>query len=104
MPVTVPETREETDVKLLPPYNVILENDDQHSMGFVVEVLVMVFSYELEKCVQLMLQAHETGRSVVWTGPKEVAELKHEQVVTCHEKRDGNNLGPLGCYIEPTPG
>jgi ATP-dependent Clp protease adaptor protein ClpS len=104
VPVTVPETQEKTDVKLLPPYNVILENDDHHSMGFVVEVLVKVFGYEMEKCVLLMLEAHENGRSVVWTGPKEVAELKLEQMVTMHEKRDGNDLGALGCYIEPAPG
>jgi len=104
MPVTVPETREETKVKRQPPYHVILENDDHHSMEFVVEVLLKVFSYEIEKCVQLMLEAHKTGRSVVWTGPREVAELKLDQIVTTYEKRDGNDLGPLGCFIEPAPG
>ncbi|HLW65479.1 MAG TPA: ATP-dependent Clp protease adaptor ClpS [Gemmataceae bacterium] len=104
VPATVPETREESKVKRQPPYNVILENDDHHSMEFVVEVLKKVFSYPMEKCVQLMMQAHETGRSVVWTGAKEVAELKHEQIVTCHEKRNGTDLGPLGCFIEPAPG
>ena len=104
MPVTVPEAREETKVKRQPPYHVILENDNHHSMEFVVEVLLKVFGYEIEKCVQLMLQAHETGRSVVWTGPREVAELKLEQIVTLHEKRDSNDLGPLGCFIEPAPG
>jgi hypothetical protein len=43
---------------------------------------------------------------VVWTGPKEVAELKAEQIQTFHEIRepDARNLGPLGCTIEPAPG
>jgi ATP-dependent Clp protease adapter protein ClpS len=49
------------------------------------------------------MQAHETGRAVVWTGPQEVAELKCDQVRTFHEVRqaDGKNLGPVGCTIEP---
>jgi ATP-dependent Clp protease adaptor protein ClpS len=100
----VPETREETKIKRLPPYNVILENDDHHSMEFVVDTLVKVFSYPQEQCVQLMMQAHETGRAVVWTGPKEVAELKAEQISTYHEKRGEKDLGALGCTIEPAPG
>ena len=36
---TKPRSREETRTRRLPPYNVILENDDFHSMEFVVDVL-----------------------------------------------------------------
>ncbi len=99
-----PETDVETDsqAKLLPPYNVVLENDDLHSMEFVVEVLRKVLTVTIEKAVQLMLTAHETGEAVIWTGPKEVAELKCEQVLTFHEIRaGGKDLGPLGCRVEP---
>ena len=81
----------------------LLMNDDDHSMEFVVEVLRKVFGFPPEKCFQLMLTAHETGCSVVWTGPKEVAELKAEQMSTFHETsaRTGKNLGALGVRIEP---
>ena len=100
--ITRPDTRDEQEVKLLPPYNVILANDDDHSMEFVIEVLVKVFGYKLERCFLLMLQAHSSGRAVVWTGAKEVAELKLEQIQTFAEIRaDGAKLGPLGAYIEP---
>ncbi len=100
-----PETTEDTRTRLLPPYNVILQNDDHHSMEFVVEVLCSVIGCNVERAVILMLEAHTTGRAVIWTGSKEVAELKCEQVLTFHEKRGGGrNLGPLGCYIEPAPG
>ncbi len=53
-----------------------------------------------------MMEAHTSGRAVIWTGSKEVAELKHEQVTTVKETRetDGAELGPLGCVIEPAPG
>ena len=43
---------------------------------------------------------------MVWTAPREVAELKAEQILTFHEVResDGHDLGPLGCTVEPAPG
>jgi ATP-dependent Clp protease adaptor protein ClpS len=96
----VAEPQEETTVRLLPPYHVILENDDYHSMGFVVEVLCQVLNCTVEHACQLMLEAHTSGRAVVWTGPKEVAELKAEQIQSFHEKP----YGPLGCTVEPAPG
>jgi ATP-dependent Clp protease adaptor protein ClpS len=105
--VTVkPKTRDDTKTRRVPPYNVILENDEHHSFEFVVQTLSKALGYALEKAFQLTLEAHEKGRAVVWTGPKEVAELKAEQIQTFHEIRgaDGKQLGPLGCSIEPAPG
>ena len=98
--------REETKPRLLPPYNVIIENDDYHSIPFVVDVLHKVLGCATERALQLTLEAHTTGRSIIWTGPKEVAELKVEQVHTFHETReaDGAKLGPLTCALEPAPG
>lgn len=98
---TRPRTDHEATTRLLPPYQVVLLNDDHHSMEFVVTVLVRVFGYTTERCVRLMLEAHHSGRSVVWTGAKEVAELKAEQIRTFHERRGGRDLGPLDCVIEP---
>ncbi len=97
--------REETRTRLLPPYHVILLNDDHHSMEFVVDVLIKVLGCPEEQALLLMLEAHNSGRAVIWTGPKEVAELKAEQVATFHEVRASDNaaLGPLGCIIEPAP-
>jgi len=102
---TKTEPREETRTRRIPPYNVILENDDHHSMQFVIEVLCKVLGCAAERAYQLMMEAHTNNRAVIWTGPREVAELKAEQVQTFHETRgDGSDLGPLGCSIEPAPG
>lgn len=105
--VAPPETAPQEDVrsKLLPPYHVILANDDVHSMEFVVDVLRKVLGVTVERAAQLMLEAHNSGRAVIWTGPKEIAELKAEQVHTFHEVRKPQNvdLGPLTCTIEPAP-
>jgi ATP-dependent Clp protease adaptor protein ClpS len=102
---TAPKQHEDLRTRRIPPYNVILLNDDHHSMEFVVDVLCKVLGCSLERAVQLMLEAHESGRSIIWTGTKEVAELKAEQIHSFPEIRaaDGAQLGPLGCVIEPAP-
>jgi ATP-dependent Clp protease adaptor protein ClpS len=103
---TKPKTREETLTRRVPPYNLILENDDHHSFEFVMGVLIKALGYTVERSFELTRQAHQQGRAVVWTGPKEVAELKLDQITTFHETResDGKKLGPVGCVIEPAPG
>src|SRR5262245_39954149 len=100
-----PKQRERSVTRRVPPYNVILENDDYHSFEFVIEVLQKALGCNQEKAFLLTQQAHTQGRAVVWTGPKEVAELKAEQIQSFPEIRaDGTKFGPLGCTIEPAPG
>jgi ATP-dependent Clp protease adaptor protein ClpS len=103
---TQPEEQTREDVRLLPPYHVILENDDYHSFEFVIGVLIKTFGCPSERAMQLAWKAHSDGRAIVWTGPKETAEFKVEQIRTHHEIRqaDGTKLGPLSCCIEPAPG
>lgn len=102
---TKPKSREDTRTRRLPPYNVVLENDDYHSFEFVVDVLRKVLACTEERAFLLTRQAHTSGRAIIWTGPKEVAELKLEQVHSFHETHaDGRKFGPLGCTIEPAPG
>ena len=69
--------------KRQPPYGVILHNDDLNSFDYVIDSIRNVFHYELEKCYQLTLEAHETGRSLLWAGPLEGAELKQELLLSC---------------------
>jgi ATP-dependent Clp protease adaptor protein ClpS len=102
---TRPREKTEQRTRRIPPYNVILENDDYHSFEFVMEVLQKALGCTEQRAHVLTLQAHTTGRAVVWTGTREVAELKVEQIRTFDEIRaDGSRLGPLGCCIEPAPG
>src|SRR5262245_11295263 len=88
--------REKTFQRSIPPYHVILENDDYHTQTFVVSVLCKVLGHSVDRAFQLMLQAHLSGRAIVWSGPKEVAELKAEQIRTFREEP----YGPLHCTIE----
>ena len=86
-----------TRVERLPTYNLVLHNDPHHSFAFVVAVLCKVFNYPVEKSHQLTLEAHEKERAIVWSGGKELGELKLEQITTFHEGK----LGPLSCHLEP---
>ena len=97
------KTREKTRTRKIPPYHVILENDDDHSFEFVMDTLQKALGINEEKAFVFTHQAHDTGRAIVWTGTKEVAELKAEQIQTFHEIKAGKKLGPLGVTIEPAP-
>lgn len=106
MTTTYPEEATDVRTKRQPPYAVILHNDDVNTMQFVIFVLRKVFGYTVEKCLQLMLEAHETGRSVVWTGALEVAELKADQIHSCGPDPGRKDAGaqPLGVTVEPVAG
>jgi ATP-dependent Clp protease adaptor protein ClpS len=70
-------------VKRQPPYAVVLHNDDCNGMDFVVGALRKVFNYGRMKAIGLMIKAHLSGRSIVWTGTLEVAEFKADQLRSC---------------------
>lgn len=107
MPTAFPDVLPETDTEVVtrrqPPYAVILHNDDINTMDFVVAVLRKVFGYTVEKCVELMMEAHKKGRSAVWIGPLEVAELKADQIKSCGPDpiRKADGAAPLAVTVEP---
>lgn len=66
---------EETIRRLLPPYRVILHNDDHNSMDHVVRSLLRcVPSLTMEAAAEIMLSAHNHGQATVIECPKEAAE------------------------------
>jgi ATP-dependent Clp protease adaptor protein ClpS len=103
-PALLPEPDTDTDSRTerQPPYAVVLHNDDWNGVDFVVTVLRKVFGYEVERCVELMTEAHEEGRAVVWVGAMEVAELKADQIHSCGADPRAKNAQPLQATVEPT--
>lgn len=66
---------EETLKRLLPPYRVVLHNDDHNSMDHVVRSLRRcVPSLTMEEAVEIMFAAHNHGQATVVECPKEAAE------------------------------
>lgn len=91
--------------KKQPRYAVILHNDDDHTFQYVIDMLMKIFAYPLEKAFVLTNQVHTQGKSMVWSGPLELAELKRDQV-----RSFGPDFYavkkveyPLGVTIEPLP-
>lgn len=83
-------TKEKTDTKskpetaLAPPWNVIVHDDPVTLMTYVTKVLMQVFGYAQDKARRLMLEVHQTGRSVVWTGAREQAETYVQKLQAHH--------------------
>ena len=61
-------------------YKVIMINDDYTPMEFVIEVLQMFFSMNLEKATQIMLAVHTVGKATCGIFSRDVAETKSAQV------------------------
>lgn len=86
MPIE-PETAEpQFDERVLPilhdfetshddgPYVVILYNDDYHDTLEVTSQLQRATGYAFERCTLIMLEAHQTGRAIAYTGSEEACE------------------------------
>lgn len=83
MSTTETERIERTLQEILPPYSVILYNDDHHAMDYVVAALVKsVSSLSTVEAEGIMFEAHNTGRAVVITCPLEQAELYRDRINT----------------------
>jgi ATP-dependent Clp protease adaptor protein ClpS len=74
-PGVIEEIETVVDAKLARPWNVIVHDDPITLMLYVTTTLQRIFGYPLEKAHALMMEVHQTGRSVVWTGGREQAEL-----------------------------
>jgi ATP-dependent Clp protease adaptor protein ClpS len=68
-------TKPKEKTELAPPWNVIVHDDPVTLMTYVTMVLRRVFAYPQAKAHRLMMQVHQTGKSIVWTGAKERAEM-----------------------------
>ena len=73
-------TRTEESVSLDLPWNVVVHDDPVNLMQYVTYVLMKIFSYDEKKATVLMMQVHNLGRSIVWTGEREKAELYVQQL------------------------
>jgi len=78
MPETETLTKDETALDL--PWNVVVHDDPVNLMDYVTWVLMKVFGYPEERAARLMLEVHHRGRSIVWTGGRERAELFSQQL------------------------
>ncbi len=79
---TRPEEVTRLRARLLPPYKVILFNDDYNDMDYVVAVLLRLINHLTQpEATEIMLTAHLMGSAVVIVCPKESAEYYQERLL-----------------------
>lgn len=77
LPMVTPREVVETRTELSPqgPWRVVVLNDPVNTMSYVVLVFRKVFGFSEPVARKHMLEVHEQGRSIVWSGLREQAEL-----------------------------
>ncbi len=80
--VATPDVEQETRTKeaLDLPWNVVVHNDPVNLMSYVTMVFQKVFGYPKEKAELHMMEVHRDGRSILWSGVRERAELFVQQL------------------------
>jgi len=63
----------------LPPYKVILHNDDVNEVGHVVQTIITLTTLNTQDAQERTLEAHHQGQSLLLVTHKERAELYQEQ-------------------------
>ncbi len=91
-----------TPTKLLPPYHVVLLDDDDHSFEYVIHMLQTLFGHPPEKGKQFADEVNNSGRAIVCTTSKERAELKRDQIHGFGpDSRIPRCKGSMSSVIEP---
>ncbi len=82
-PAETPAARPRSLQETLPPYRVVLHNDDVNEMGHVVRALLAsVPELDEERATAVMLAAHLHGKADVISCPLERAELYRDRLET----------------------
>ncbi len=77
---TVVIPAEEIDESLDQPWHVLIYDDPVNLMSYVTMVIRRVFGYPEGTAERMMMEVHTRGKSIVWTGDREKAELYVQQL------------------------
>ncbi len=97
-----PKSSAKPDPKPLPPYHVVLLDDDHHTYAYVIEMLGSLFAHPKEAAFKLAEEVDAKGRVIVCTTHKEKAELKRDQIHAFgKDVRMATSAGSMSARIEP---
>jgi ATP-dependent Clp protease adaptor protein ClpS len=71
---TLPKEETQTALAVEGIWRVVVLNDPVNLMSYVVLVFKKVFGFDEQTARKKMLEVHELGRSIVWSGLREKAE------------------------------
>ena len=100
-----PRPATDKNPRILPPYNVVLLDDDDHTYEYVILMLCRLFGHRPEQAYLMACEVDATGRVVVDTTTKERAELKQQQIHAFgRDPFITRCQGSMSATIEPCPG
>ena len=89
----------------LPPYNVVLLDDDDHSYQYVIQMLGELFAHPVERAYVMAKEVDTSGRVIVLCTHKEKAELKRDQILAYGKDITmARSKGSMSAVIEPVEG
>lgn len=80
MPLPTIEPEISTSESVDTPWNVVVHNDPVNLMSYVTRVFQTVLGFSRAKAEKHMLEVHQLGRSIVWSGVRERAETYVQQL------------------------
>jgi ATP-dependent Clp protease adaptor protein ClpS len=93
----------EEDPAITPMHNVVLIDDNDHTYEYVIEMLMEIFGHGRERAFYMALTVDYTGRVVVFTGEKELAERKKNEITSYGpDWRLNRSNGSMSAGVEPT--
>ncbi len=81
-PATTVRPEIEQHTRQLPPYRVILHNDNVNTFEHVIRAILKLTQLNEQEAIDRTLEAHETGHSLLLVTHRERAELYCEQFAT----------------------
>ena len=103
--ITAPKERTEQETAGLPPYNVVLLDDNDHSYEYVIYMLKVLFGHPPEKGYRLAMEVDTRGRVIVATTHLEQAELKRDQILAFGpDPLIPRCKGSMSAIVEPATG
>ena len=81
VPIAHPELKQQ--LRRLPPYKVVLHNDDVNSFDHVILSILRLTPLKEQDAIERTIEAHEAGVAVLLVTTRERAELYVEQFTSC---------------------
>lgn len=96
------DTRSEQRTKQPWLWNVVLLNDEEHTVEYVVAMMGELFAHPTVKGERIAKTVDTDGRAIVLTTHKEHAELKQEQIHSYgRDRMIAGCVGAMSAIIEP---
>jgi ATP-dependent Clp protease adaptor protein ClpS len=100
--VLEPGVGEETSIQKEKLYHVIILNDEEHTLEYVVEMLQVTVRLSAEAALACTLEADSTGSSIVYTCGLEEAETKRDMIHAYGpDWRLPHSRGSVAAVVEP---